>query len=189
MAVDSSASRCGPRAIRTASSSGSRCARFACGWGGAATAPTNCGCGPRLVDPRTAPALELARVYASRWEHELYFREMKRQLRRTALLQSHTVETGAQEIAAIVLASAVIADERARAGTGQLPALRVSFGQVLNVVRGRVASDKSSHSETTELTELFLGTDLCGLCGLSVKRFVIRASGQDATARAIVTDS
>jgi len=89
-----------------------------------------------LRDPRIAPALELARVYASRWDHELYFREIKRQLRRTALLQSHTVETGAQEIAAIVLASAVIASERARAATGQIPALRVSFGQVLNIVRG-----------------------------------------------------
>ena len=89
-----------------------------------------------LLDPRTAPALELARAYASRWEHELYFREIKRQLRRTALLQSHTVETGAQEIAAIVLASAVIASERARAATGQIPPLRVSFGQVLQIVRG-----------------------------------------------------
>lgn len=89
-----------------------------------------------LIDPRNAPALDLARVYASRWEHELYFREIKRQLRRTAVLQSHTVETGAQEIAAIVLASAVIASERARAATGQIPALRVSFGQVLNIVRG-----------------------------------------------------
>src|SRR5438093_6791831 len=89
-----------------------------------------------LRDPRTAPALALAQVYASRWEHELYFREIKRQLRRSVLLQSHTVETGAQEIAAIVLASAVIADERARVATGHIPALRVSFGQVLNIVRG-----------------------------------------------------
>jgi hypothetical protein len=89
-----------------------------------------------LRDPRTAPALELARVYASRWEHELYFREIKRQLRRTALLHSHTVETGAQEIAAMILASAVIASERARAATGDVSALRVSFGQILNVVRG-----------------------------------------------------
>jgi hypothetical protein len=89
-----------------------------------------------LLDPRTAPALELAQVYASRWEHELYFREIKRQLRRSAVLQSHTVETGAQEIAAMVLASAVIADERARVATGHIPALRVSFGQVLNIVRG-----------------------------------------------------
>lgn len=89
-----------------------------------------------LRDPRTAPALELARVYAGRWEHELYFREIKRQLRRTALLQSHTVETGAQEIAALILASAVIASERARAATTAIPPLRVSFNQVLTIVRG-----------------------------------------------------
>jgi hypothetical protein len=89
-----------------------------------------------LRDPRTAPALDLVRIYAGRWEHELYFREIKRQLRRSARLQSHTVETGAQEIAAIVLASAVIASERARAATADIAALRVSFGHVLNVVRG-----------------------------------------------------
>jgi hypothetical protein len=89
-----------------------------------------------LHDVRTAPALELARVYASRWEHELYFRDVKRQLRRTRLLQSHTVETGAQEIAALILASAVLATERARAANGQVPVLRIRFGQVLDVVRG-----------------------------------------------------
>lgn len=89
-----------------------------------------------LLDPTAAPALELARVYASRWEHELYFRDLKRQLRRTAVLQSHTVETGAQEIAALVLASAMLATERARAANGQVPVLRVSFGHVLNIVRG-----------------------------------------------------
>lgn len=88
-----------------------------------------------LVDPATAPALELARLYASRWEHELYFREVKRQLRRTALLQSHTVETAAQEIAALVLASALLATERARAANGHVPVLRIRLGQVLQVVR------------------------------------------------------
>ena len=89
-----------------------------------------------LLDPADASALDLARVYANRWEHELYFREVKRQLRRTAVLQSHTVETAAQEIAALVLASAVLASERGRAATPNLPALRISFSHVLNVVRG-----------------------------------------------------
>ena len=46
-----------------------------------------------LRDPRTAPALELAQLYAQRWEHELYFREVKRHLRKTGVLQSHTVDT------------------------------------------------------------------------------------------------
>ena len=89
-----------------------------------------------LIDPEAAPALDLARVYASRWEQELYFREIKRQLRRTAVLQSHTVETGAQEIAALILASAVLATERARVANGVVPVLRVSFGHLLNIVRG-----------------------------------------------------
>jgi hypothetical protein len=88
-----------------------------------------------LVDPAAAPALDLARVYASRWEHELYFRDLKRQLRKTDLLQSHTVETGAQEIAAMVIASALLATERARAAAGQVPVLRVSFPKLLDWVR------------------------------------------------------
>jgi hypothetical protein len=88
-----------------------------------------------LLDPRTAPALELAQLYATRWEHELYFREAKRVLRQTDVLQSHTVETGAQEIAAIILATALLARERARAANGQVPVLRVKFGVVLAIVR------------------------------------------------------
>jgi hypothetical protein len=87
------------------------------------------------MDPATAPAQELAELYARRWEHELYFRELKHHLRRTELLQSHTVETGAQEIAALVWASALVARERARAAGGDVPVLRVSFIKVLQVVQ------------------------------------------------------
>jgi hypothetical protein len=36
----------------------------------------------------------------------------------------------------LVLASALLATERARAANGKVPVLTVSFGQVLNVVRG-----------------------------------------------------
>ncbi len=43
--------------------------------------------------------------------------------------------TAAQEIAAIVLATALLARERARVATGQIPALRVKFGVVLAIVR------------------------------------------------------
>jgi hypothetical protein len=86
-----------------------------------------------LLDPATAPARELGELYARRWEHELYYREVKRQLRKTDVLQSHTPETGAQEIAALVLASALLASERARAAQGEVPVLRVSFGRVLRI--------------------------------------------------------
>jgi hypothetical protein len=89
-----------------------------------------------LIDPPTAPALELARLYAERWEQELYFRDVKHHLRRTDLLQSHTVETAAQEVAAIVLASALLAVERTRAADGEVPVLRVSFAKMLPIVEG-----------------------------------------------------
>lgn len=85
-----------------------------------------------LLDPRTAPALELAQLYTQRWEHELYFRELKRQVRKTDVLQSHTIATAAQEIAALVLVSAVLADERMRAAGGRLPVLRISFAKLLD---------------------------------------------------------
>jgi hypothetical protein len=88
-----------------------------------------------LLDHRTAPALDLAHLYATRWEHELYFRNAKRVLRQTDVLQSHTVETGAQEIAAILLVTALLARERARAANGQAPVLRIKFGLVLAIVR------------------------------------------------------
>lgn len=84
-----------------------------------------------LVDPHHAPALELAQLYTQRWEHELYFRELKRQVRKTDVLQSHTVGTAAQEIAALVMVSALLAAERARAAGGQVPPLQISFSKLL----------------------------------------------------------
>ena len=86
-----------------------------------------------LLDIAAAPALELAQLYAQRWEHELYFREVKRHIRKTGVLQSHTVETGAQEIAALILVSALLAAERQRAAGGQRSVLRVSFPKLLEL--------------------------------------------------------
>lgn len=110
-----------------------------------------------LLDPRAAPADELARLYSQRWEHELYYRNLKRQLRKTDLLQSHTVETAAQEIAAFVLASAVLARERQRAAKGGA-GLRISFVKVLELMRplwltlalgSDVLTDAQKHTLTT----------------------------------------
>jgi hypothetical protein len=88
-----------------------------------------------LLDPRQAPALELAQLYTARWEEELYFRNAKRVLRQTDLLQSHTPETGAQEIAAIILCTAMLARERANAAQGEVPVSQLKFGVVLAIVR------------------------------------------------------
>jgi len=77
----------------------------------------------------------LAQLYAQRWEHELYFPDVKQHLGTSAVLQSHTVDTGAQEIAAVVLASAVLAAERATTAGDHLAALRISFPTLSQVVQ------------------------------------------------------
>src|SRR5438874_1432852 len=88
-----------------------------------------------LLEPTTAPADELVALYAQRWEHELFYRELKRQLRKSAILQSHTVTTAAQEIAALILAASLLARERDRAAAGAVPVLRVSFIKLLELLR------------------------------------------------------
>ena len=88
-----------------------------------------------LLDPKKAPALELAQLYAQRWQHELYYRELKVELRGGELLQSHTPETAAQEVAALVVASALVAQARAEAANGAVPVLQVSFVKLLTLVR------------------------------------------------------
>lgn len=113
-----------------------------------------------LLDPESAPAQELAELYAQRWEHELYYRELKHQLRKTQLLQSHTVMTAAQEIAALVLASAILARERMRAAAGQTPVLRVSFIKLLELLRPlwlvfELGADLLSEWQKEQLTERF----------------------------------
>ncbi len=114
-----------------------------------------------LLDPKAAPARELIELYARRWEHELYYRELKRQLRKSEVLQSHTVETGAQEIAAVVLASALLARERTRAAAGTVPVLRVSFVKTLELMRPlwltlALGGDLLSARQKQQLTERFL---------------------------------
>lgn len=88
-----------------------------------------------LLDPNQAPALELAHLYAQRWEHELYWRQMKLELRKSEVLSSHTPETATQEVLLLVLATALLAHERARAAAGQQPVLDVSFLKCLELLR------------------------------------------------------
>lgn len=80
-----------------------------------------------LLDSAAAPAVELARLYATRWEQELYFRELKRELGVNDLLRSQTMETGAQEVAAMIIGSSLIAHERAKLKPGEELPHRISF--------------------------------------------------------------
>jgi hypothetical protein len=85
-----------------------------------------------LLDMTAYPAEAIAQHYVERWEHELYYRELKLDVRGGEVLASHTVETALQEIAALVLATAVIAHVRIAAAEqlGVSPR-RVSFTKVL----------------------------------------------------------
>lgn len=102
-----------------------------------------------LLDDAAHPAMELAELYAARWEHELFYREIKSHLhRRHNLLDAQTPETAAQEVIAMLLAAAMLATQReAVAVAAKVEVLRISFAQV--------------HEQTAALCMLFeLGHDL-----------------------------
>ena len=87
-----------------------------------------------LLDETEHPASALVELYASRWEEELFFRELKSHLHgRHNLLDAQTPETAAQEVLAMPLAASLVAMQRAvvaeRAG---VEILRISFAKVLH---------------------------------------------------------
>lgn len=89
-----------------------------------------------LLDAKTYPALELIRLYAMRWEQEIAFKELKIDLKRDSLLLSHTLCTAAQEVAALLIAQAIIVHARLSAADfGSVPALHISFIKTLQVFR------------------------------------------------------
>lgn len=59
-----------------------------------------------------AGAEQLLALYARRWEQEVFYHELKLRVSCGGLLQSHTPETAQQEIAALLMAAALIAEER-----------------------------------------------------------------------------
>jgi hypothetical protein len=90
-----------------------------------------------LLDWKKHPASELLALYARRWEQESFYRELKVDLRSRPLIQSQTPLTAAQEIAALILAYALLVDERIKAAqVGEVPVLRISFLKTLEAVRG-----------------------------------------------------
>jgi len=90
-----------------------------------------------LLDWRRHPAMALLALYARRWEQEVFYKELKGDTRSTPRLQSQTALTGAQEIAALILAYAVLVDYRIEAAqVGGVGVLRISFLKTLEALRG-----------------------------------------------------
>jgi hypothetical protein len=89
-----------------------------------------------LLDPKTYPASELLALYARRWEQEMMYKELKVDMRQAPVLNSHTPHTAAQEVAALVLAHALVAQARLDAASAaDTEVLRISFGKTLVMVR------------------------------------------------------
>lgn len=116
-----------------------------------------------LLSPTEAPASELIALYSERWEHELYYRELKHELADGALLASNTPETAAQEIAALIIASALVARTRqaAAARKRNLTVTSVSFRKALTVVEQlwllfSVSDDILTEIQQREITERLL---------------------------------
>lgn len=90
-----------------------------------------------LLDWRKHPAAELLALYGRRWEQELFYKELKVDMRSTPCLQSHTALTAMQEIAALILAYAVLVDCRIEAAAvGEVGVLRISFLKTMQIVQG-----------------------------------------------------
>ena len=86
-----------------------------------------------LLDEKAHPAQKLLELYGMRWEQEIFYKELKLQVRGGDVLRSHTPETAAQEVAALLMACSIIAEQRGEAArTGRLNPLRISFSKTLD---------------------------------------------------------
>jgi hypothetical protein len=90
-----------------------------------------------LLDWQRYPAQELLALYGRRWEQEIFYRELKVDMRSTPYLQSHTPLTALQEIAALIVAYAVLVDYRITAAkAGEVGVLRISFLKTFQMIQG-----------------------------------------------------
>lgn len=94
-----------------------------------------------LLNEKEHPAAALVELYATRWEEDLFFRELKSHLhRKDNLLDAQTPETAAQEVVAQLLAAALIARQRGAvaevAEVAGVPVRRISFAKVYDKTAG-----------------------------------------------------
>ena len=76
-------------------------------------------------------------LYAQRWEQELFYKELKWDLHPHGCLRSDSPLTARQEVAALLLAYALLVDGRTEsARRSEVAVVRVSFFQTLRLMRG-----------------------------------------------------
>lgn len=116
-----------------------------------------------LLDERKYPGMQLLKLYGLRWEQEIFYKELKISLRGGDVLHSHTPETAAQEVAALLMASSLMAEQRlAAARDASLNPLNISFVKTLENMRslwmvlaaaGELLDDETAHAIFVRIRE------------------------------------
>lgn len=89
-----------------------------------------------LMDARKHPGKRLLKLYAQRWEMEIAIDELKNKIGKGSLLKSQTPHTAVQEVAAMIMAQAIVARIRSSAASHQsIPTLQVSFKKTLRYMQ------------------------------------------------------
>lgn len=88
------------------------------------------------LSEQQASAEQLLKLYARRWEQELFYKELKLQVNQGSLLAGQRTETSAQQVAAMMIACSLLAEERLAIAevsqdkaVRQAGAVRISFAQ------------------------------------------------------------
>lgn len=93
-----------------------------------------------LLDEVKYPAAELLALYASRWEEELFFRELKTHIGREQLLRAGTLQGAEAELGVLILAASLLARQRLEAAESVgLPPLRLSIAKLGGAVNELVS--------------------------------------------------
>lgn len=108
-----------------------------------------------VVDPKSAPALELAALYHERWEIENAFDELKVHLRgRDVVLRSKTPDLVRQELYGLLLAHyAVRGLMHEAAQSADIDSDQLSFIHALRIVRRKISNGSFSPSGTNDSTD------------------------------------
>lgn len=64
------------------------------------------------LSPQQASAEQLLELYARRWEQEIFYKELKLQINQGDLLAGQRTDTAAQQVAAMMIACSLLAEER-----------------------------------------------------------------------------
>ena len=151
-----------------------------------------------LLDARAHPGAELMGLYAKRWEWESFAREMKLDLRAAGAplpLASHTLHTAAQEVAALILALAMLARARSQAAQrAQVEVLAISFGRTLALLAPlwrllSLGADLLSPAQVRALTERVLDELSLAVLPERRKRTCPRAVRQPVTSWPRLTEN